>query len=818
MRPDGVSIRRRVLTLATALLLMAALVLVIFIRDYAERSSDRAFDRLLAASALTIAGAVQVQGGDVTVELPLASFDMFTGGDRIFYVVEAPDGGLVTGYDDLSGTLAPADDDDPVFADIDYRGEALRVATVGRLVAADEGAGWVTIRVAETQNERYALSAEIMENALVPVALLTVLSLVIVWFGVGRAFRPLNALERHLRAREPDNLAPVDIAVPIEVRQLVAALNGFMARLLSSRARLEALVAEAAHEVRTPLASLRAQAEVARGERDPDALRRQVERIHQGAVQASQLVSQLLMDATISHRLETRERAETRLGALMREVTGRLDPDFGDRVDTCITEEAAGLVLAGDRVGLREMLRNLVDNALLYSQGPVLIEVKKDGEGRVAIAVMDRGPGIADDEKPLVVQRFKRGASGAGKSGSGLGLSIVARVAEGQGGRLDLEDRPGGGLVARVVLPVGGAVKAPRPLIGLTLALLCLASLAFGMPAQAASTFYPARGGAESERLNIAGTTDTPLFTLLVEAFQESRPGLAVDYFEIETLPLYENFLAGTLPLMPDILMSSASDLQVKLANDGHAITHHPPEQEALPEWAQWRSEVFGFSFEPAVFVYNRDEISEDEVPRTHLAFAELLEANPARFIGRVATYDIETSGVGYLLAAQDQTISSSFWRLASAFGRARVRLSGSSPDILSRIESGNLILAYNVLGSYALARQAAGADIGIVVPDDYVLVLTRSMLIPKGAGRPDLAGAFLDFTVSPQGQAILAGQAALGAVVPGSVGTFTAEAITARGRGAVQPIALEPSLLVALDRLRRARFLDTWRGIVQPR
>ena len=141
-----------------------------------------------------------------------------------------------------------------------------------------------------------------------------------------------------------------------------------------------------------------------------------------------------------------------------------------------------------------------------------------------------------------------------------------------------------------------------------------------------------------------------------------------------------------------------------------------------------------------------------------------------------------------------------------------------SGSAILDGLANGSLAIGYNVLGSYAFARQQAGAPIGIVVPDDYVLVLTRTMLIPVAAPRPDLAEAFLDFTLSPAGQTVLAGPAALGSVVPGSTGRWTAEHIASLGHGAVQPIALGPSLLVGLDRQRRARFLETWREIVSPR
>lgn len=809
------SIRRRIFALAVGLLLLASVILIIFIRDYADRASDRAFDRLLAASALTIAGAVQVEGEAVLVEMPFAAFAMFSGQDRVFYAVENPQAETVTGYPDLAAAMGEMQSATPGFADLAYRGEMVRVASVGRLISTPGGTGWVSIHVAETQNQRAALAGEILSNAVLPVVALTLLAVGLVWFGISRMFAPLMELEQDLLVRAPDDLAPVSVPVPVEVGQLVAALNGFMARLSKAMERVSGLVAEAAHEVRTPLASLRAQAEVAMDEQDPEALRRRVERIHLGAVQASQLVSQLLMDATISHRLDSHEVETLGLAGVIDEVRQRLDPDQAGRVTIAASTGFADAQVRGDRVALREMVRNLVDNALVYTSGPVGIEGRVD-DRHVLLEVRDRGPGIPEADRARVLERFQRGSQTGSTVGSGLGLSIVRRVVEAHRGTLTLADRQGGGLVIAVALPLlrrgakrsGAAVLMMVPLV--------LAGALTTDDAQAASAFYPAPAG-ESEVLTIVGTTDTPLFAAFITGFQRLHPAVSVRYEEMDSLPLYERFLAGTLPVAPDLLISSASDLQLKLANDGHAQAHDSPFLASLPDWAHWRNEVFGFTFEPAVIIYNSDLLGTEEVPRTHLTLAELLETQGERFAGKVATYDISLSGVGYLLAAQDQTISSTFWRLATAFGRVGAEFSGSSPAILNGVAEGRLALGYNVLGSYAFARQAEGARIEIVVPDDYVLALTRSLLIPRDAAKPQLARDFVDFALSPAGQAVAAGPSALGSVVPGMSGTWTSEAIVARGRGVVQPIALGPGLLVALDQLRRQRFLDTWQGIVSP-
>lgn len=832
-RASPPSLRRRILVLAAAMLLGAAALLVTFIQGYANRAADQALDRLLSAAALSIAGAVLVEDGAVVVEMPFAAFAMVSGQERVFYAVLGPQGEHVTGYPDLAPDAPLATSGDPVFLDTTHNGEPVRLVGLGRLISTVEGTVWVTVRVAETRGARTALAAEIVGAALVPVGVLTLLALGLVWVVVGQAFAPLAAIDRALRERRPDDLSPIDVPVPVEVQRLVGGLNGFMARLEQSMARMGGLVAEAAHQVRNPLASVRAQAEVALTEDDPGQLRARVTRIHDSAVEASHLVGQLLMDATITHRMETSGSQALSVTAVVDEVVGRLDPDLRPRVQTRFGPGADTAVVLGDRIALREMLRNLIGNALVYSDGPIEVAVAIQPEGVVHLQVLDRGPGIADADKPRVLQRFVRGDGVEGKVGSGLGLAIAQRVIDGHGGRLILQDRPGGGLTVIAALPVareGKGQPAPAAAPGAAPGQrrgwlrgwfrgLWVVALVVALPApslRAEALLFPAPQP-EARRLAIAGTTDTTIFAPFIRAYQAENPTVAVSYLETDSNALYRGFLEGRLQPEPDLLISSASDLQLKLANDGHAQAHPSAWLEQLPGWAQWRGEVIGFTYEPAVIIYNPRLLPPGTQPRSHIELAVMLEQQSARFLGRVATYDIARSGVGYLLAAQDQQISSQFWRLAAAFGRVQARLSDSSPDILDSVASGELAIGYNVLGSYAFARQAAGARIGIVVPDDYVLVLTRSMLIPRRAPNPDLARGFVDFALSPAGQAVAAGPSALGAIMPGSSGAWTMERISGLGQGAIQPIALAPVLLVALDPQRRARFLATWQEIVAP-
>ncbi|CUJ74632.1 extracellular solute-binding protein [Achromobacter kerstersii] len=818
--PESASIRRRVFTLGVVLLACALIGLVFFLRDYAQRAAEQAFDRLLAASALTIAGSVQIDDEGVTVEPPVSSLAMLSGGERVFYEARTSNGRLITGYGDLAPNLPLAQAATPVFAYVIYHDEPVRVATVGRLVSASQHAGWVTVRVAETLGSREELADEILGRGVLPLLVVSLVALGLLWFGVQRAFAPLAVLERELRTRAPEDLTPVTTPVPREVRRLVEALNAFMQRLSIIMDTLNTLVADATHQVRTPLASLRAQAEVALDETDPKRLRERIGRIHQNATHASQLINQLLMDATITHRLGKGPPESVGVAETINETRRRIGPVEAERLRIDIAPDVRRARLAGDRVALREMLRNLVDNALRYApDGTVDIQATPVAGFRVALTVSDRGPGISDDEKEAVQQRFTRGKAGESQPGSGLGLAIVRSVAMAHGGSLWLHDRPGGGLSARVILPLqqqpAGRHLATWLGAAFTAALLLVSAPQDVRAAELDEivTRYPAPQPT-SRTLVIAGPTDTPVVAPLIQGFQSLRPDVTVVYREISSRDLYEATIDGRLTNV-DVLMSSASDLQIRLANDGYAQSYASPYASKLPSWAVWRNEVYGFTFEPAVIVYNPKRFTEATVPRSRQDLLRLLERDQATLQGRVGTYDIAASSLGYLLAEQDELVSSNFWGLANAMGQVAVRLSPTSAQILDAIENDELDLGYNILGSYALSRQADGSKIGVVFPQDYVLVLARSVLISRRAPSPDLARALVDWLLSPAGQQVASSHAALGSIMEDTPGRWTSEAVLARSQGIVQPVVLSPALLVGLDQRRHSRFVQNWVRLV---
>lgn len=309
-------------------------------------------------------------------------------------------------------------------------------------------------------------------------------------------------------------------------------------------------------------------------------------------------------------------------------------------------------------------------------------------------------------------------------------------------------------------------------------------------------------GGAAT--LAIISTTDTEAFAPLIEAFQGENPNVSIRYTVASSQDVALALDEGE-PF--DLAVSSAMDLQLKLANDGAAQAHASAETAALPLWAKWRDQLFAFAQEPVVIIAARAAFAGGPVPETRTALIEHLRSDPDRFIGRIGTYDPAKSGAGYLFATQDARQSDTSWRLAEVVGGLKPRLYTASGDMIADLQSGELVLAYNVLGSYATAR-LIGDDNVIIEAADFTHILLRTALIPQTAERADLGAAFLDFLLSERGQQLVEDETGLPRIN---------EAALAAGPH-LRPIRLDPGLLVFVDPLMRQRFLNEWTAaVVQP-
>nr|WP_246329446.1 sensor histidine kinase [Chthonobacter rhizosphaerae] len=432
-------------------------VIAAIVVGFAERAADGAYDRLLIASALSVADAIQIADGSVTVDVPTTAFSMLAIGktDRVFHRVFDDTGATVTGYADLDVALRFPRGSDVATADGVFRGFPVRVAANRRLITVEGRPRWVTVAMAETRESREMLAAEIRTYAMVPLIVVGIAAIVMIPLSIRQVLRPVAALERALEARGSADLGPLGLAgVPTEIAPLVRTLDHFVDRLRTTLERNRDFLAEAAHQIRTPLASLMSMAEVASTETDPSELRDQVRRIRRNAEVATRITNQLLADAAVANRLVLGRGEPVRLDRLAAETVNDAYAYSADRsIRFDVAEDAEGAVVSGDPVALREAIRNLLDNALAYAPPSerVDVTVRRTDDGH-CVEVIDRGPGIPDADKARVLGRFERGADRSG-AGSGLGLAIVARVAAAHGGRVSLRDRPGGGLVAAIHLP-----------------------------------------------------------------------------------------------------------------------------------------------------------------------------------------------------------------------------------------------------------------------------------------------------------------------------------------------------------------------------
>ena len=320
---------------------------------------------------------------------------------------------------------------------------------------------------------------------------------------------------------------------------------------------------------------------------------------------------------------------------------------------------------------------------------------------------------------------------------------------------------------------------------------------------------------AEKEgKLIVYSTTDAVVVDSFLKDFRALYPKITLEYNDLNSTELYNRFIseAAAGAGSGDVLWSSAMDLQIKLANDGYAMEYNSPETTKLPSWAIWRNEAFGTTFEPIVFVYNKRLLKAGEIPRTHAELVKLLKANPARFHGKLASYDPERSGVGFNYITQDAAIDPNFWDTAKTFGNAGIKLYTSTGAMMERIQSGEHLIGYNMIGSYALSRMKKDPSLGIVYPKDYTLVMSRIAIIPKAAKHPNAARVFLDYLLSGRGQDLLANKALLFAIRSGVTGEATQTNLETTLGKSLRPIHVGPGLLTYLDQKKRLDFLRKWK------
>lgn len=324
-----------------------------------------------------------------------------------------------------------------------------------------------------------------------------------------------------------------------------------------------------------------------------------------------------------------------------------------------------------------------------------------------------------------------------------------------------------------------------RYLISACLILWTTTATAFEIEAR--TEFDAAQG---TTTLNIISTTDTAVFAPVIASFQSTNPKINVIYTAASSSQINTAIVDEGAQF--DIAISSAMDLQTKLANDGFAQPYSSPATALVPAWGRWRDSIFAFTQEPATLVLNRAAFAGQPTPKTRADLIELLRNEPSKYTGKIGSYDVRTSGLGYLFATQDSRTSETYWRLTELMGQLNAHLYCCSSEMIEDVSTGKIAIAYNVLGSYAAARDDLADKIIIIEPQDYATVMLRSALILKGSTEQSGAALFMDH--------LLAQAWAQGAVAQ---------------QQNLRRIPLGPGLLVFLDRLKREQFLKEWESAI---
>lgn len=335
-------------------------------------------------------------------------------------------------------------------------------------------------------------------------------------------------------------------------------------------------------------------------------------------------------------------------------------------------------------------------------------------------------------------------------------------------------------------------------------------------PAYAATV----RAAEDEGQLVIYATTDASVAAPLIADFRAMYPRIEVAYEDLNSTVLYHRFVAE-MQLggeSADVLWSSAMDQQAALVSNGYAMTYDSPEKASLPGWANWKDQGFATTYEPVVIAYNKNLLQASEVPQTHADVARLLNADPNRFKGKVVSYDIEKSGLGFFLATQDAAASPAFWDIAKALGKADARLDLTTDTMVKRVASGQALIGYNLLGAYTVTQAQKNPSLGYVFPKDYTLVMSRIMLVSKKAAHPNAAKLWVDYLLSKRGQTVIANSARLYAVRDDVAGESTAARLKQTLGASERPIAVGPGLIGYLNNQNYRDFILQWRqAVVHP-
>lgn len=448
------SLRGRLILIILTPLMVIALVAGVWQFRNTTRSAESIFDRGLLSAALAISRDIAVSDGDALSPATRRLINDTSGG-VLFYHVFAPDGVFVTGYSTppVLPKSAPEDSTEPFYYNARYQGEDVRVLRFQDGTTVSGITGVFNITVWQNADVRSNFVREVVSRSFAVIVLLVVSVAFVVWFGVARGLRPLLDLEQAIALRSPSELDPIMRPVPIEARGLVNTLNDLLDRVSRRISSKDEFIANAAHQLRNPVAGVIALAEAVQNARTPEAVKERCGALVQAAREASNLTNQLLSFERAGGSDDGASHVPLDFGALVDQVVHTFRQQNMDHpIDVQVALPRGAVIVPGNAVMLQEAILNLLRNAVVHggaNMRHIKLDLKTD-RGRAILSIQDDGIGIPADKHVEAISRFSQVNDGPG---SGLGLPIAARVMKNHAGFLDIMDPPEGALIV-VTLPL----------------------------------------------------------------------------------------------------------------------------------------------------------------------------------------------------------------------------------------------------------------------------------------------------------------------------------------------------------------------------
>jgi two-component system sensor histidine kinase TctE len=445
VRASG-SIRRRLIIQLLSGAGILALILFFVVQDFTKQLAEENQDNILRASVTSVLDAAAVQNGQITIDIPYSAFSMLgnVSDDRVFYKI-TQNSIFLTGYESLPDAKQAISLSQPLASTANYLGEDVRLVTANRLLSNAGEPVLISVTIAQTRNGQKQTLAFISRRVSMLGFGFFAIAAILTVYSAQSTVRPLRRLAVSVSRRGPQDLRPVAAPVPSEMVPLVDALNKFMGRLKKSLGQSEEFIAEAAHRVRTPLATVRTQAELTLHRVDRDENRVALREMIRAIDESSRAAGQLLDHAMVTFRTDYLEVQNFDLRVLVVDLVENMRP-IADLKDIVLDlEQGDPIRMMGDSILIQNAVRNLIDNSIKYSSSESLIRLRFDHENeKIGLIIQDEGIGFPTENTVDLTKRFVRGSNVGGRIGSGLGLTIADDVARAHGGSLSLQNEAKG--------------------------------------------------------------------------------------------------------------------------------------------------------------------------------------------------------------------------------------------------------------------------------------------------------------------------------------------------------------------------------------